>query len=152
MHLDIFINLRKAQVYGLIYSYTVAKRVLTLAELEKTEKLPGEGYSERIRARFWITGKEQGYLGIGRIQLLENIAQYGSINSAAKAMGMSYKKAWKLIDELNQMSDAPLVIKSQGGKAGGGTALTDEGKRLVAKFRKLEAELIIFLQKASEEF
>ena len=123
-----------------------------MAELEKTEKLPGEGYSERIRARFWITGKEQGYLGIGRIQLLENIERYGSINGAAKSMGMSYKKAWKLIDELNQMSDAPLVIKSQGGKAGGGTALTEEGKHMVAKFRQLEAELTAFLKKASDNF
>ena len=123
-----------------------------MAELDKAAKLPGEAYSERIRARFWITGKKQGYLGIGRIQLLENIEQCGSMNGAAKAMGMSYKKAWKLIDELNQMSDSPVVIKSQGGKAGGGTALTEEGKRLVAKFRKLEAELTTFLQKASNEF
>ena len=119
---------------------------------ESSQKLPGEAYSERVRARFWITGKDGGYLGIGRIQLLENIEQYGSINGAAKSMGMSYKKAWKLIDELNQMSDTPLVIKSQGGKAGGGTALTDEGKRLVAKFRQLETELITFLEKASKDF
>ncbi|MBN2865118.1 MAG: winged helix-turn-helix domain-containing protein [Thiotrichales bacterium] len=121
-------------------------------ELDVTEKLPGEAYSKRIRARFWITGEDKGYLGIGRIQLLENIEKHGSINSAAKAMGMSYKKAWKLIEELNQMSDLPLVIKSQGGKAGGGTALTAEGKKMVKKFRQLESELIAFLEKASKEF
>jgi len=119
-----------------------------LEQVKKT-KLPGEAYSERIRARFWITGEEQGYLGIGRIELLENIQQYGSINRAAKEMGMSYKKAWKLIEELNQMSQTPLVIKSQGGKAGGGTSLTEEGERLVGRFRDIEKELIEFLEKAS---
>jgi len=119
-----------------------------LAQIKKT-KLPGEAYADRIRARFWLTGKDEGYLGIGRIQLLENIQQYGSINRAAKEMGMSYKKAWKLIEELNKMSDLPLVIKSQGGKAGGGTCLTEEGLRLVSQFRKIEKELIVFLEKAS---
>ena len=120
--------------------------------LDKKNKLPGEAYSKRIRARFWITGEGEGYLGIGRIQLLENIEKHGSINSAAKSMGMSYKKAWKLIDELNQMSGSPLVIKSQGGKAGGGTSLTSEGREMVVKFRQVENELIEFLEKASERF
>jgi len=119
---------------------------------DKKNKLPGEAYSNRIRARFWITGEGQGYLGIGRIQLLENIEKYGSINSAAKSMGMSYKKAWKLIEELNQISDLPLVIKSQGGKSGGGTRLTDEGREMVFKFRKVEEELTAFLEKASDLF
>lgn len=123
-----------------------------LAELEKVIKLPGEAYSERIRARFWITGEQSSYVGIGRIQLLENIDKYGSINSAAKSMGMSYKKAWKLIEELNQVTDKPFVIKSQGGKSGGGTALTDEGKRMVKKFRELEQEFISFLERASAAF
>ncbi|MDG6777272.1 winged helix-turn-helix domain-containing protein [Thiomicrorhabdus sp. zzn3] len=115
------------------------------------EKLPGECYSNRIRARFWITGEKQGYVGIGRIELLEKIKQFGSINKAAKEMGMSYKRAWKLIEELNRMSDSPLVVKAQGGKSGGGTFLTEEGERLIEQFRKLEQELIQFLEKASKE-
>lgn len=115
------------------------------------EKLPGEGYSNRIRARFWITGEKQGYVGIGRIELLEKVSQFGSINRAAKEMGMSYKRAWKLIEELNQMSDSPLVVKAQGGKSGGGTSLTEEGNRLIKQFRKLEQELIQFLENASKE-
>ena len=123
-----------------------------MAELEKVIKLPAEDYSNRIRARFWITGEDSNYVGIGRVQLLENIEKYGSINSAAKSMGMSYKKAWKLIEELNQVSDKPFVVKSQGGKSGGGTALTDEGRAMVVKFRQFEQELIAFLQKASESF
>ncbi|WP_373020874.1 winged helix-turn-helix domain-containing protein [Thiomicrorhabdus sp.] len=119
---------------------------------DELPKLPGENYSSRIRARFWITGEKQGYLGIGRIQLLENIARYGSINRAAKEMGMSYKRAWKLIEELNQMSDRPLVLKAQGGKSGGGTSLTEEGESMIKRFRELESELISFLENASKKF
>lgn len=117
--------------------------------MEEMEKMPGEAYSSRIRARFWITGKERGYVGIGRIELLENIVKFGSISRAAKEMGMSYKKAWKLIDELNQMSDSPLVVKVQGGKQGGGATLTEAGNRLVAQFRVLEKQLVAFLEEAS---
>lgn len=117
--------------------------------MEETEKMPGEAYSSRIRARFWITGKERGYVGIGRIELLENIVKFGSISRAAKEMGMSYKKAWKLIDELNQMSESPLVMKVQGGKQGGGASLTEAGDRLVEQFRELEKKLVAFLEEAS---
>lgn len=111
-------------------------------------KIPGEAYSININARFWITGKES-YLGIGRITLLENIAEQGSISAAAKKMKMSYKKAWKLVDEINQIYKTPLVIKEQGGKSGGGTTLTDKGKEVIATFRGLEKRLSQFLAKES---
>ncbi len=112
-----------------------------------SNKLPGEPYSEKIRARFWITGDASGYVGIGRIELLEKIDEFGSMNQAAKSMGMSYKKAWKLIEELNQMYEQPLIVKAVGGKAGGGSVLTDRGKRLIKDFRKIESELQLFLDK-----
>jgi len=64
-------------------------------------KLPGEGYAQNIRARFWLTGKSGAYAGIGRITLLEKIHERGSINQAAKEMKMSYKKAWKLEEIIN---------------------------------------------------
>lgn len=113
-------------------------------------KLPGEAYSDRIRARFWLMGENESYLGIGRITLLEKIHVLGSMNQAAKEMGMSYKKAWKLIEELNGMFDEPLVIKEQGGKAGGGTALTARGIKALEQFRTLEQKLIFFLQQESQ--
>lgn len=113
-------------------------------------KLPGEPYSEKIRARFWFVGEQESYLGIGRITLLENIEALGSINKAAKEMGMSYKKAWKLIEELNQMFSEPLVVKEQGGKSGGGTTLTPKGKQAVASFRQFEQKLEAFLQQESD--
>lgn len=119
--------------------------------ISKADGLPGEAYSSLIRARFWLVADEgQGYLGIGRIKLLENIDRFGSINQAAKAMGMSYKKAWKLIDEVNRMTDQPLVISEKGGATGGGTRLTTQGQAYVASFRGLEARLSAFLQQESE--
>jgi len=111
----------------------------------KKVKLPGEDYTKQIRARFWLAGHNGGYVGIGRVELLEHIAEQGSINRAAKKMGMSYKKAWKLIEELNSMYENPLVVKEQGGKLGGGTQLTVHGEKLIKEFRQLEVELIEFL-------
>lgn len=118
----------------------------------KMHKLPGEGYSDTIRARFWLVSEQQqGYLGIGRIKLLEYIHQYGSINQAAKQMGMSYKKAWKLIEDLNQLHSQPLVLSEKGGKAGGGTHLTELGLRYVTAFREIEQRLALFLQQESDK-
>lgn len=117
-------------------------------------KLPGEHYSNNINARFWLLGKageDQTYVGIGRIELLEKIAQYGSMNRAAKEMGMSYKKAWKLIEELNAFSEQPLVIKAQGGVSGGGTRLTAQGKKVIEQFRAFEQRFKAFLQQESQQ-
>lgn len=116
---------------------------------EKLAKLPGEAYSQNIRARFWITGKKGGYVGIGRIELLEKIAELGSMSQAAKSMGMSYKKAWKLIEELNAMYDEPLIVKAKGGKSGGGSVITPKGLTLIKDFKSIECELSQLLEKLS---
>lgn len=113
-------------------------------------KLPGDAYSNLVHARFWIIGKEGSYVGIGRITLLEKVKVLGSISAAAKDMGMSYKKAWQLIDEMNRMFSEPLVIKEQGGKSGGGTRVTYKGEEVIEEFRRIEGELVEFLQSASQ--
>ncbi|WP_044407712.1 winged helix-turn-helix domain-containing protein [Thiomicrospira microaerophila] len=111
------------------------------------KKLPGDAYSALIRARFWLVSPQgEGYLGIGRIKLLENIQRYGSINRAAKEMGMSYKKAWKLIEDMNQLAATPLVVSEKGGRAGGGTQITALGLVYIDYFRGLEQRLAVFLQ------
>jgi molybdate transport system regulatory protein len=61
----------------------------------------------------------------------------GSISKAAKAMGMSYKKAWAMVDEMNTMSGKPLVVPQKGGTHGGGTELTETGKRIITSYHKL---------------
>ncbi|MGC9456062.1 MAG: winged helix-turn-helix domain-containing protein [Halothiobacillaceae bacterium] len=114
-------------------------------------RLPGSPYSERIRARVWITGARQGYLGVGKVRLLEQIDQHGSISAAAKAMGMSYKRAWSLVEDMNALGKRPLVDKGAGGAGGGHASLTEDGHRAVAMYRALEDDLEQFLKKKSED-
>ncbi len=82
-------------------------------------------------------------LGAGKVALLESIDRTGSISAAGRAQGMSYRRAWLLVDDLNQLFAAPLVAAHHGGVKGGGAALTDEGRRIVALYRGAEAKMRI---------
>lgn len=77
-----------------------------------------------------------GVIGPGKIELLERIAAEGSITRAAKGMGLSYRRAWYLIDTLNAALGQPVVDTKVGGEGGGGAALTRFGRDLVARYRK----------------
>lgn len=80
-------------------------------------------------------------LGPGKAQLLALIEQMGSISAAGREMGMSYKRAWSLIEEMNLALTQPVVISSRGGSGGGGATLTPVGVAVLAHFRRLEALL-----------
>ncbi|MBP6095496.1 MAG: LysR family transcriptional regulator [Methyloversatilis sp.] len=80
-------------------------------------------------------------VGPGKIDLLRRVAETRSISAAARAMGMTYKRAWLLIDSLNQGFGKPVVEASAGGKGGGGAHLTPLGEALVARYASLEAAL-----------
>jgi molybdate transport system regulatory protein len=77
-------------------------------------------------------------LGPGKVRLLEHIAEHGSIAAGGRALGMSYKRAWDLVDEMNTIFGAPVVAPRSGGQKGGGATLTELGARLVAKYRDVE--------------
>ncbi|MGR7996989.1 MULTISPECIES: winged helix-turn-helix domain-containing protein [unclassified Xanthobacter] len=77
-------------------------------------------------------------LGPGKIELLEKIAAFGSISAAGRAMNMSYRRAWELVEELNGLFQSPLVSARTGGKHGGGTALTPLGLAVVTRYRAIE--------------
>lgn len=79
--------------------------------------------------------------GPGKIGLLRKVGEGHSISSAARALGMTYKRAWALIDTLNQGFGKPVVETSTGGKGGGGARLTPLGEELVARYQALEAHL-----------
>ena len=83
---------------------------------------------------------DEGRIGPGKIRLLENIQQFGSISAAGRAMDMSYKRAWDLVDEINRICNQPAVERQTGGKNGGGAALTPFGLSLVARYRKIERD------------
>lgn len=87
-----------------------------------------------IKSRIWICTDEGTYLGEGRIALLREIEKCGSISKAAKAMNMSYKKAWELVNSMNKQGNSPLVSRKIGGAGGGGSELSEEGKKAIEIF------------------
>ncbi|MEX1661028.1 winged helix-turn-helix domain-containing protein [Thioclava sp. 15-R06ZXC-3] len=80
-------------------------------------------------------------LGPGKARLLEAIASEGSISAAGRAMGMSYKRAWSLVETMNGAFRAPLVESVRGGPQGGGAALTETGEAVLTAYRALEAKV-----------
>jgi molybdate transport system regulatory protein len=80
-------------------------------------------------------------LGAGKVALLEAIEKTGSISAAGRAHQMSYRRAWLLVDELNQLFATPVVAAHHGGAKGGGASLTDQGRRVIALYRDAEAKM-----------
>ena len=85
-----------------------------------------------------VLGKGPPAMGPGKAELIERIARTGSISAAARAMGMSYRRAWQLVEALNETYSEPVVATAVGGKRGGGASVTTFGKHLVAQFRAME--------------
>ncbi len=90
----------------------------------------------RVTIRLDFPGGRQ--LGHGKVRLLELIDEHGSISSAARAMKMSYRRAWLLMDEVNSMFREPVIETQLGGKGGGHARLTEFGKKLVGLYRGIE--------------
>jgi molybdate transport system regulatory protein len=84
----------------------------------------------------------EGRIGPGKIELLERIATFGSIAAAGRSMGMSYRRAWELVEELNTIFGKPVVERQIGGKHGGGAKLTVLGLALISRFRAIERAAI----------
>jgi len=91
------------------------------------------------------------YLGNDRIALLEKIDEYGSINKAAKAVGISYKTAWDAVSTINDLSEKPLFLRMTGGKSGGGTTLTEHGKEIIRQYRIIQEQHEKFLTSMEEK-
>jgi len=92
------------------------------------------------KPRFRVMRGKEIALGPGKIDLLETIRKTGSISSAAREMGISYRRAWGMVDVMNHCFKKPLVSRAVGGKGGGGTRLTEQGKLVVALYRAMETK------------
>ena len=91
--------------------------------------------------RFRIDFTEYSNLGPGKIALLEGIRTYRSVSEAARQMGMSYRRAWLLLDSLNKTFDVPATVNSTGGRGGGGAEITPFGVLLIESYREVERQL-----------
>jgi molybdate transport system regulatory protein len=90
----------------------------------------------RLSIRIDLTNGER--IGPGKIALLEAIKSAGSISAAARQLGMSYRRAWLLVEEINESLRAPAVAAATGGKQGGGAAVTPVGEEVIALYRTIE--------------
>lgn len=100
---------------------------------------PAKPRAAMMRPRVYLG--EAVAIGPGKIDLLRQVAEGHSISAAARAMGLTYKRAWLLIDSLNRGFGRPVVEAASGGRGGGGARLTPLGEALVARYGALEAKL-----------
>jgi molybdate transport system regulatory protein len=90
--------------------------------------------------RFRIDFAQNNNLGPGKIALLEAVQTTGSISDSARALKMSYRRAWLLVSSLNGAFDQPVTVAVTGGKGGGGARVTAFGAELIAAYRTLETQ------------
>lgn len=90
-------------------------------------------------------------IGPGKVRLLELIAETGSISAAGRALAMSYRRAWLLVDEMNRTLPTPVVEAKPGGRQGGGAALTAFGTRVIACYRAIERDAVAMAERRLDE-
>ena len=105
-----------------------------------------------IQGRVWINKNGTCFLELGYVELLHAILTEGSINAAARKIGVSYQHAWKTIEQMNRLSPLPIVVLKRGGKDGGGAELTTYGLKVINEMNQLEMALADFLLNANKHF
>lgn len=107
----------------------------------------------QMHYKIWLTlGDDKGLLGDGKWKILKAIDQHGSLTAATKALGITYRRTWGDLKKIEKKLGMPLLDKSRGGKEGGQTVLTSEGKKLVNAFDQFHAKVDGFMDNAFEEF
>lgn len=104
----------------------------------------------KVGGKLWLESGGERFFGPGPLELLEKIEETGSISNAAKAMNMSYKKAWELMNHLNGQTNSPVVLPQAGGEKGGGSTLTPEGLELIKYYKALRNRFKTFLDNESK--
>lgn len=116
-----------------------------------TASSPKSEHKPVLRFRMRITNGDLIAIGPGKIALLEALERTGSITAAAKSLDMSYRRAWLLLDEMNRSLQQPAVESAKGGVSGGGSVLTDSGRKLIALYRRIEQEAAVACQRDIRE-
>jgi molybdate transport system regulatory protein len=93
--------------------------------------------------RFRIDFADNSWVGPGKIELLEAILRHRSLSQAARSLGMSYRRAWLLIESLNSYFQEPVTQATIGGRGGGGVTITRFGKSLIKSYHELSRDIAI---------
>jgi len=104
-----------------------------------------------VRPRIRVYHGEEIALGPGKVNLLEAIERTGTLAEAARSIGISYMRAWHLLQTINACFQEPLVHTSRGGSGHGGAALTESGRAVVAAYRRMEADSLRALDSGWQE-
>jgi molybdenum ABC transporter molybdate-binding protein len=102
---------------------------------------PSWGHGWSIGSRVWVERGGQAILGQGRLELLDGIDRWHSISAAARKMGMSYRRAWELVQSINAAAGEPLVKAAPGGSQGGGAQLTELGRWAIGVYRAVQQQV-----------
>jgi molybdate transport system regulatory protein len=101
--------------------------------------------SDRLSIRLDLASGAR--IGPGKVAVLEEIARSGSISAAGRVLGMSYRRTWELVEELNRSLGTPVVETAAGGSGGGGAILTQAGKAVIARYRAIEMDTALAARK-----
>jgi molybdate transport system regulatory protein len=104
--------------------------------IDSTTTQPTVSAQFRLRVKYG----EEIAIGPGKIAILQAIAESGSISAAGRQLGMSYRRAWLLVDQMNHYFNEPVVQAATGGHQGGGTALTPMGHEVIRLYRTIEQQ------------
>jgi molybdate transport system regulatory protein len=107
---------------------------------------------DQATLRIRITCGEDIAIGQGKADLLEGILEAGSISGGARRLGMSYRKAWLLVDEMNRCFREPVVVATKGGPRGGGTLLTPIGREALGRYRVIQKHALATIEEELTEF
>ena len=110
---------------------------LVMPKRKPTTDDPGKA-GDRLNIRIDLSGGLR--IGPGKVAVLEEIARSGSISAAGRALRMSYRRTWELVEDLNTGLGTPVVETAAGGSGGGGTVLTSAGKAVIERYRAIEVD------------
>jgi molybdate transport system regulatory protein len=114
---------------------------------KKANALKDSPKGARMRTHLRVMLNDEIAMGPGKADLLEAIRDTGSISAAGKQLGMSYRRAWLLVDTMNRCFKSPLVETAAGGVAGGGARLSAAGDEMLQRYRALEAAVTRITEK-----
>ncbi len=105
----------------------------------------------RVNGSIWVEGNGTRFFGPGPVELLQLIEETGSINQAARKIGMSYKKAWEIVSRLNETMGSAMVVTATGGEKGGGSTISAEAKQMIAWYQSLREKFRKFMEQETEK-